>query len=882
MSSSGSSGTNSVSNFGNTLVLNVAILGVFVLLFLIFRPKQKRIYQPRSTVDTVAYAQRPRPLKKGPVGWFTDLVTRKEAEVLQDAGLDGYFFLRYLRMAFIIAIVGVLFVCPVLIPINATGGNGNDGFNMLSFQNVKNTNRYYAHVFVGWIYFGFILFTLYREVVYYIGVRHAVLTSPAYSTLVSSRTILITTVPDEYLDVEALTSIFDGVKYIWLNRNLKDLTKKVEERDKLAMKVEGAETKLLKTAVNNRLKSEKKKGGKGPVIDGEEISVYVPTKKRPTHKLKPIIGKKVDTIDYGTQHIQELNGEIAQMRANVDDSFAKLNSVFICFQTQELAETAVQTLAHHQALHMSPRTIGIRPDEIVWANLRLRWWERIVRSSVAKVLIALLVIFWTIPVAAVGSISNIKSLEEKLPWLSFLEKIPKVIYGVVSGFLPTILLAVLMAVLPIFIRAMAKLAGCPTKTLIEYWTQNAYFAFQVVQVFLVTTISSGAAAVVQEIINDPSSTMSLLANNLPKASNFYISYLMLQGFTIAGGALLQLVALILFHVLGTVLDTTPRKKWNRWNIIGATSWGTVFPVYTNLAVIGITYSVITPIMAAFSALCFGCVYFAYLHNLLFVVNPSEGRGIFYPRAIYQTFTGLYLAEVCLLGLFVVAKAWGPLVLQAVFIFVTVLVHTTMQKAFDPLLANLPRNLLAQTASTIKSSGVYGDDPTLNHSVTGGKEKVQYGQNESISSGNVGTTAAQPISSESRLAANSSAEEAGKPAGSGTKQSFFTRYFKPHVYLQPSVVQHEFLTPRFHEAPPPLPEDVESGAYANPAITAQNPVIWIPRDPWGLSQAEVAKMRASEVNAFDSGAWFEVTDKKKAILKWGNINDVPIWTPPPPY
>lgn len=886
-----SNSSSSVSSFAVSFIINFLILAAFVAAFLVLRPIQQRIYQPRVNIETVPASQRPKPLKSGLVGWFKDLVTRPEAEILQDAGLDGYFFLRYLRLIFIISVVGILIVCPILLPVNATGGNNQSGFNLLSFENVKNSKRYYAHALVSWVFFGFIIFTLYRELVYYVGVRSAVLTSPAYSTLVSSRTILIATVPKEYLTVEALTAVFDGVKYVWINRNVKELSDKVDEREKLVAKMEGAETKLLNMAVKNRLKAEKKraKGMKVSLIEGDDITLYVPDGKRPTHKLKPIIGKKVDTIEYGREHIEELNKEISELRGDLTQ-FHELNSVFVCFHTQEQAETAVQVLMHHQALHMAPRFIGIRPDEIIWSNLRLFWWERIVKVVTTSAIIAVMVIFWAIPVAFVGSISNLKSLTDKLPWLDFLNSIPKWIYGVISGFLPTILLAVLMMLPPIILHILAKVAGMPSQTLVEYHVQNSFFAFQVIQVFLVTTIASGAAAVVQDIINDPSSAMSLLADNLPKASNFFISYFLLQGFTIAGGALLQLVSLILFHVLGAILDNTPRKKWNRWNLLGISGWGTIFPIYSTLAVIAITYAIISPLMLFFSAICFGVVYVAYLHNLLFVVGTSEGRGIFYPRAIYQTFTGLYIAQVCLLGLFVVAKAWGPLVLMVIILVVTVLVQVYLQSAFAPLMHNLPRDLLRKKSSSAdglpatpprpfghqaQTSSVQYDAADIQGALEhqGSHEKPQHGRDESLSL----TGGAVPVTSQSQL---------GKGGPSSTRHKLtmenLIRYFKPHIFLTPSTIQKEFLTHRFHEAPPPLPSDVESGAYANPAVTADNPVVWIPRDPWGLSQIEVRKMRAHDVNAYDEGTWFDIDEKQKTQIKWGELEDVPIWSPPPPY
>lgn len=133
---------------------------------------------------------------------------------------------------------------------------------------------------------------------------------------------------------------------------------------------------------------------------------------------------------------------------------------------------------------------------------------------------------------------------------------------------------------------MAKLGGLPTLSRIELRTQNFYFWFQVIQVFLVATVASAASSAVTKIIAKPSSATSLLAENLPKASNFYISYFILQGLTFSSGALLQIVSLLLARVLGKFLDSTPRKMYNRWATLSGLGWGTVFPIFTNLTVIG--------------------------------------------------------------------------------------------------------------------------------------------------------------------------------------------------------------------------------------------------------------------------------------------------------
>ncbi len=69
----------------------------------------------------------------------------------------------------------------------------------------------------------------------------------------------------------------------------------------------------------------------------------------------------------------------------------------------------------------------------------------------------------------------------------------------------------------------AKLAGEPSHSRVELFTQNAYFYFQLIQVFLITTITSSASAAVTAIIDNPGSIFQTLASSLPKSSNFYIS-----------------------------------------------------------------------------------------------------------------------------------------------------------------------------------------------------------------------------------------------------------------------------------------------------------------------------------------------------------------------
>jgi hypothetical protein len=121
--------------------------------------------------------------------------------------------------------------------------------------------------------------------------------------------------------------------------------------------------------------------------------------------------------------------------------------------------------------------------------------------------------------------------------------------------------------------------------MIELFVQNAYFAFQVVQVFLVTTLTSAASAALTDVLKDPLSAKDLLSQNLPKASNFYISYILIQCLAVGASVMVHLFELLRHHVMAKRLDN-PRLVFKVWHRMRSMHWGSLFPVFTNMGVIG--------------------------------------------------------------------------------------------------------------------------------------------------------------------------------------------------------------------------------------------------------------------------------------------------------
>lgn len=258
-------------------------------------------------------------------------------------------------------------------------------------------------------------------------------------------------VPDSYKNEKKLRQVFgDSICRVWITSDCKELNKKVDERDKLAYRLERAEIRLIRGANAARLKAEATKEKNHNLCDDCELAdPLTATKiKRPMHRAN-FFGKKVDSIQYYRSRLAVAIKEVEELQQKHRDGDVKyLTAVFVEFKTQSDAQVALQTLSHHQPMHMTPRYIGIAPREVIWSSLNLSWWQRIVRMFVVQGGIAALIIFWSIPAAIVGTISNVTYLANVVPFLGWLADLPAFIEGLITGLLPSAALILLMSLVP--------------------------------------------------------------------------------------------------------------------------------------------------------------------------------------------------------------------------------------------------------------------------------------------------------------------------------------------------------------------------------------------------------------------------------------------------
>ncbi|KAK5128807.1 hypothetical protein LTR85_000140 [Meristemomyces frigidus] len=413
----------------------------------------------------------------------------------------------------------------------------------------------------------------------------------------------------------------------------------------------------------------------------------------------PLMGKKIDKIYFLRRELARLNLEIEADQADVE-KFPFMNSAFIQFNHQVAAHMCCQSLSHHVPQQMAPRSVEISPDDVIWDNMSIKWWERYLRTAIILAICAGLIILYAIPVTFTSLLSKVSKLAATYSWLAWLNTLPRIAISIIQGLLPPLLLSLILLLVPIIFRALIKQQGVATGNARELEVQKWYFAFLFIQVFFVVTIAGGLTAFFSEIASQPNKVVSELAQNLPKAADYFFSYLMVQALSNSASSILQTGALFFWFIWAPISDSTARAKWRRQTNLNNVQWGTFFPPFTNFAVIGIIYSIIAPLILVFMLIIFSLFWIVYRYNVLYVYQfRNDTGGLLFPTAINQLFTGIYFMEICLIGFFFISQnengnvACIPqgaiMIVVAVF---TAAYQWQLNRAFDPLFQYLPITL----------------------------------------------------------------------------------------------------------------------------------------------------------------------------------------------
>ena len=345
-------------------------------------------------------------------------------------------------------------------------------------------------------------------------------------------------------------------------------------------------------------------------------------------------------------------------QASLDTGFVTMN----CF-----TGAAVATQVFHAATPGGMvATMAPEPKDVFWPNLATRTWrsKRTTRRVVANVIVALLLIFYIVPVTLISFILSEQAIEAKWPAVDELCQRSLVVSIVIKMLQPAGLIG-LMLLLPPFFLGLGFWEGRTS------WSSNTlaqlsrYYSFQITNVLLVTTVAGSLLKILQRILDHPKQTFDLLGQSLPQVCAFFSCYIFIKAFC---GLPLELCRGIAFcqEIVKRLIypSTTPGDR--SFAVLGLRdmenpgwfSFGKFGAQDLLVVVLVMTYAVMAPVILVPGLLFFAFAQVVYRHQLLFVYEPLfESGGLLWPRIYRRTLFALFILQCTMTGLFFLKQCY---------------------------------------------------------------------------------------------------------------------------------------------------------------------------------------------------------------------------------
>ncbi|KAJ9543360.1 hypothetical protein OSB04_023067 [Centaurea solstitialis] len=585
------------------------------------------------------------------LNWMPAALRMPEPELIQHAGLDSAVYIR-------IYLLGLKIFCPitvlafaVLVPVNYTGENFEqmrESMQDLTFSNIDKlsisnvapgSKRLLAHIVMAYAFTFWTFYALYNE--------YMIVTKMRLHFLATERrrpdqfTVLVRNIPPD--DDE---SVSEHVKHFF-RVNHPDhylLHQVVYNANALAGMV------ATKKTLQNWLTYYTNKFERHP-------------DKRPMTKTGfwGLWGRNVDAIDYYTGKIEKLSKEEEEEREKVlNDPNAIMPAAFVSFRSRWGAAVCAQTQQSHNP------TIWLtdwapEPRDVYWDNLAIPFVELNLRRLLMAVALFFLTFCFMIPIAFVQTLANIESIQKAFPGLKRVIEMGSV-KSLVQGFFPGIVLKIFLILLPTIIMTMSKIEGHTALSTLETRSAGKYHLFLLVNVFLGSIITGTAFQQLKEFMNQsPSEIPKTVGVSIPMKATFFITYVMVDGWSGIAAEILRLVPLIIYHLKNAFLVKTEKDREQAMDA-GSLTWAVSEPRIQLYFLLGLVYSTVTPLILPFIVVFFAFSYLVFRHQVasLPIINvydqKYESGATFWPDVHRRIIIGLMISHILFLGLLNTKKA----------------------------------------------------------------------------------------------------------------------------------------------------------------------------------------------------------------------------------
>ena len=405
------------------------------------------------------------------------------------------------------------------------------------------------------------------------------------------------------------------------------------------------------------------------------------------------------------------------------------DKAFVIMRTYTAATIAIQSMHSSKPGSMQVSTAP-EPRDVLWHNIYLSKGAKRMRSYIGEFLVILIITVWVVPVALVSLLVSESALISMSPRLAQLDQASPLFSAAIALVQPVCIVGLQQLLPPIFIL-IGHAVGRTSFSEVQMSAFSHYFMFQVLNVFLVTTIAGSIFDTVALIVDTPESAFEMLGNSLPRMSSFFITFVTMKTFLSLGVELVRIVSLIQGAIRALFFpNATLRRK--RSIIFGCRAiddpgW---FPFHKILAqdmlvvVISVVFAVVAPLVL------FPCALFClfsrimWTHHHMFVYESVfESGGMFWPKIFRRFVFGLVIAQMTITGQFILKDARHEAYATMLLMLLTYFFLRSTRARYDPTSSILPLEIATVMDITLRQEEEARNSvqsPRVNDDPSGGK------------------------------------------------------------------------------------------------------------------------------------------------------------------
>ncbi|XP_039167187.1 calcium permeable stress-gated cation channel 1-like [Eucalyptus grandis] len=611
------------------------------------------------------------------LNWMPDALKMPEEELTDHAGLDSAVYLRIYLLGLKIFVPLTILAWTILVPVNwmnstleqARVKNVTSSYiDKLSISNVPlGSNRFWAHIIMAYVFTFWTCYVLRKEYETVALMRLQFLASERPRA--DQFSVLVRNVPPDPDE-----SVSELVEHFFLvNHPDHYLTHQVVyNANKLAELVK------KKKKMQNRL-------------DFCQLKYTRNNSKRPLTKIGflGLCGNKVDALDYYPLEVEKLSKEIEAEREKVaSDPKSIMPAAFVSFKTRWGAAVCAQTQqCRNPTLWLTDW--APEPRDVYWPNLAIPYVSLTIRRLIMAVAFFFLTFFSMIPIAFVQSLASIDGIEKVAPFLKPITKIGFV-KSFIQGCLPGLVLKLFLLFLPPILMIMSKFEGFISLSSLERRSASKYYLFNLVNVFLGSVIAGSAFEQLNSFIHQPASEIpKTIGVAIPQKATFFITYIIVGGWTGTAAEILMLMPLIIYHLKNFFLVKTEKDREEAMDP-GSIGFDTGEPEIQFYILLGLVYAPVTPALLPFILVFFGLAYVVLRHQVINVYNQEyESAAAFWPDVHLRVIVALFISQSLLFGLLATKQAAIPTPFLIALPLLTIYFHRFCKGRYEPAFARYP-------------------------------------------------------------------------------------------------------------------------------------------------------------------------------------------------